>query len=74
MNKIKYVVADKTDGAFPFIYEHIKEQKTINNRITACFIFTVICLICTDKIIRRQNERIEELDNELKELKQMRGE
>lgn len=74
MNKIRYIVADKTDGAFPYIYDRLKAQKTINDRVSTSIILTVVGMLILNKIVREQNEKIEELSNEVKELKQMRGE
>lgn len=74
MNKIRYIMADKTDGALPFIYDRLKEQKAINDRVAASIVLTVVSMLILNKIVREQNEKIEELSNEVKELKQMRGE
>ena len=74
MNKIKYIIADDTQGALPYIYDHIKKQRNLNDRVAFCTFLIGICLVITDKIIRKQNQKIEELSKEVQELKQARGE
>lgn len=74
MNKIKYIIADNTQGAFPYIYDHIKKQRNLNDRVAFCTFLIGISLVIIDKTIRKQNQKIEELSKEVQELKQARGE
>ena len=74
MDKVYYVITKEMQGALPFIRDHIKKQKAVNDRFTISLLFTALAILATDKMIRLQNARIEELSNEVKELKQMRGE
>lgn len=73
MDKVCYII-DHTEGALPFIRDRLKKQNNINSRLAFCSFCLSVCIIMMDKIIRKQNEKIETLDNEVKELKQMRGE
>lgn len=74
MEKICYIIKDHSEEVFPFIHDRFKKQNNFNSRLAFCSFCLSVCIIMMDKIIRKQNEKIETLDNEVKELKQMRGE
>lgn len=74
MDKVCYIVCDNMQGALPFIKERLSKQKTTNNRLAVCSLFLSFVVLALEKTIRDQNSRIDELANEVKELKQMRGE
>lgn len=74
MDKVNYIVIKDSRNEHPFISEYIKKQKNTNDRLIVGSLCIAAGLLLLNKIVANLNERIEELGNEVKELKQMRGE
>lgn len=64
---MKRIIIDNSQGALPYIHDHIKTQRMMNRRYSLGIIMLGMSLIALSKVI-------DDLNKEVQELKQARGE
>lgn len=67
MSNKKLIIVDNSQGAYPYIHDHIKALRKANRKLTFGMIMFGVALVALNKVI-------EELKEEVQELKQARGE
>lgn len=67
MNRVKRIIIDNSQGALPYVHDHIKDLRKANRKLTFGMIMFGVALVALNKVI-------EELREEVQELKQARGE